>query len=147
MRFACSLVFVSLLCAAGPASAQEAPADRTIAAARPVTASAIEASPAAERKRPAALVPLYVSFAALQVMDVQSTRRALSSGAGREANAVMAPIVRHPAAFIAVKAGVTAASIWGTEKMWKKNRAAAIAFMAVANSAMATIVAHNYSVR
>ena len=92
-------------------------------------------------------MPLYVSFAALQVMDVQSTHRAITDGSGREGNAVMAPIVRNPAAFIAVKAGVTAAAIWGTEKIWKKNRVGAIVFMAIANSAMVTVVAHNYSVK
>ena len=44
-----------------------------------------------------ALMPrLYASYAALQAADVYTTRRALASG-GREANAVMRPVVRNPA--------------------------------------------------
>ncbi|PYR57121.1 MAG: hypothetical protein DMF85_14590 [Acidobacteria bacterium] len=100
----------------------------------------------ARRTRPASLIPMYVTFGALQALDFQSTRRALANGSGREANGIMEPIAEHPAAFLAVKAGATAATIFATEKIWKKNRVGAIVFIAVANSAMAAVVAHNYSV-
>jgi hypothetical protein len=97
-------------------------------------------------RRPPALLPMYVGFAALQAADFHSTSRAIDSGAGREANPVMAGVVGNRAAFLAVKAGSSAGLIWASEKIWRKNRAAAVVFMAVANGVMAGVVAHNYGV-
>jgi uncharacterized protein DUF5658 len=97
--------------------------------------------------RPAALLPLYASFAMLQALDYASTARALSTGAGTEANPVMRSIVGNRAAFIAVKAGAAAGIVLAGEKMWKRNRVAAVIFVAAANGAVAAIVARNYSVR
>ncbi len=91
------------------------------------------------------LVPLYASFAALQALDAHSTLRALDAGA-TEANPLMGGIARKPAALLAVKAGVAATTIYLVEKVRVKSRGAAIALMAVLNSAYATIVAHNYRV-
>jgi hypothetical protein len=104
-------------------------------------------SPTVQAHRPAALTPLYVSFAALQGLDVYSTSRALSSGVGREANPAMRGIVGNPAGLIAVKAATAATAIWAAEKMWKRHPRAAIVFMTALNSAMAAVVAHNYSLR
>ena len=39
--------------------------------------------------RPAGLVPLYISFAILQALDLDSTIRAIRNGAGREANPML----------------------------------------------------------
>lgn len=97
--------------------------------------------------RPSVLVPLYVGFATLQGMDYHSTSRALASGAGREANPMMRKIVRNRPAFIAVKAAASAGVILAGERLWKRNRVGAVVFMAVANGAMAAVVAKNYSVR
>ena len=164
MRFACSLVLVVSVYAAGPACAQEASTDtrgfrlppsrealrRTaVALAEAGQVEEDQEAPAAvpaRRTRPASLIPMYVTFGALQALDFQSTRRALDNGSGREANGIMRRIAEHPAAFLAVKAGATAATIFATERIWKKNRVGAIVFIAVANSAMAAVVAHNYSV-
>ena len=99
-----------------------------------------------EPRRPNALLPLYGSLIALQGLDIHSTRRALSSAGSSEANPVMEPFVRNSAAFIAVKAGATAGVIWASEKMWKKNRKAAVVFATAVNVAMAAIVANNYRV-
>ena len=99
-----------------------------------------------ELRRPDALMPLYASLVALQGLDIHSTRRALSSGSGREANPAMRGVVKNGAAFLAVKAGATAGVIWASEKMWKKNRKRAVIFAAVVNVAMAAIVANNYRV-
>jgi len=146
MRFACSLVLVVSVWAVAPASAQESASQP---AASPDTREEDQEAPAAvpaRRTRPASLIPMYVTFGALQALDFQSTRRALANGSGREANGIMEPIAEHPAAFLAVKAGATAATIFATERIWKKNRVGAIVFIAVANSAMAAVVAHNYSV-
>ncbi len=75
-------------------------------------------------RRPSPLVPLYVSFAALQVADVASTVRALDSG-GQEANPIVGSFADSSAAMLAVKAGATAGTIYLTERLWKKNRPAA----------------------
>jgi hypothetical protein len=99
---------------------------------------------APEVRRPEALMPLYASLVALQGLDIHSTRRALSTGSGDEANPAMRGVVGNSAAFIAVKAGATAGVIWASEKMWKKNRKAAVIFAAVVNAAMAAVVANNY---
>jgi len=96
-------------------------------------------------RRPAALMPMYVSTAALQGMDFMTTRKAIASGQGTEANPVMQSVVGNSAAFLAVKAGTVAGTIWMTEKLWRRNRVAAIALMAGVNGAMAAVVSHNMS--
>jgi hypothetical protein len=88
---------------------------------------------------------LYVSFAALQVMDAVSTRAALSNGA-REANPAMAGIARNSAALFAVKAGTAAATTWFAERLARKHPRGATIMMAVLNTAYVAIVAHNYRV-
>jgi hypothetical protein len=117
----------------------------TVVASRPtVVASAFRRK---DQDRPAALVPLYASFATLQALDYASTMRALAGGAATEANPVMRSIVGNRAAFIAVKAGATAGVILAGEKMWKRNRVAAVVFVAAVNGAVAAIVARNYALR
>lgn len=96
-------------------------------------------------KRPEALIPLYASLAVLQGLDVHSTRRGLSSG-GREANPLMEPVVKNGAAFIAVKAATTAGMILASERLWKKNRKAAVLLTVLTNAGLAAVVAHNYHV-
>ena len=99
------------------------------------------------RPRPAALVPMYASFATLQALDYHSTTRAISQGIGREANPLARSIVEHPAGFLALKAGATAGMIWASERMRKKHPAHAVVLMLASNATMAVIVAHNYSIR
>jgi len=93
--------------------------------------------------RPAPLVPLYLAFVALQVADVASTRRALEAG-GREANPIVRGLANNSAAMLAVKAGATAGTIYLVERLWKKNRTAAVILMTALNGAYAAIVAYNY---
>ena len=144
-------VFVVLVVSGGHASAQEpeAPAVR-IASEEAVSAVTAPVSAPlgvarAEQRRPGALVPLYASFGALQILDARSTLQALDRG-GVEANPVMKGIASHPVALFAVKAAATTGVIVATEKMWKKNRTAAVIFMVATNSAMVWIVEHNYRV-
>jgi hypothetical protein len=92
------------------------------------------------------LTSLYASFATLQALDVHSTLSVLSAG-GREANPAMRGVAGHPGSLIAVKAASGAAVIWLSEKVRKKHPRGAVALMAVLNSVMATVVAHNYSMR
>ena len=95
--------------------------------------------------RPAALVPLYVSFAALQALDLQSTMHGLSHGA-QEANPLMSGAVNSPIAMTALKAGMLAGVIFTTEGLRKQHPKAALLLMVAMNSAYATIVAHNVDV-
>ena len=104
-------------------------------------------APPPRRPRPVALVPMYASFVTLQVLDYHSTTSAVSQGIAREANPLVRPVVEHPAGFIMLKAGATAGIILASERMWKKHPVGAVVFMFAANSAMAVVVAHNYSIK
>ena len=97
------------------------------------------------RRRPSVLPVLYVSFAALQAFDAYSTTAGLARGA-QEANPMMRSVAGNSAAFWAVKAGSTAASIWLAERLWKTNRVGAIVTMVVANGVMASVATRNASV-
>jgi hypothetical protein len=104
---------------------------------------ALFALPQEAARRPSPLLPLYVQYAGLQVLDVHSTRLAVDAGHS-EGNPLMAPLVSKPAALVAVKAGAAFSTIYLTEKLWKKNRVAAVAFMVGVNSAYAIVAARNY---
>jgi hypothetical protein len=90
------------------------------------------------------LVPLYISFAALQALDAHATLRALDAGA-TEMNPLMGGLAGKPAALLAMKAGLAASTIYFVEKLRLRSRAAAIVLMMALDSAYATIVAHNYA--
>jgi len=94
--------------------------------------------------RPAVLPALYASYAALQVYDVYSTRQALARGA-REANPLMQGVVGNPGALWALKVGVTAGAVIAAERLWKTNKAAAIAVMVASNGVAALVAARNAS--
>ena len=93
--------------------------------------------------RPSLLPAMYMTSAALQGYDAFSTMKALKNGA-REANPFMQAVVQRPAVFIAVKAGVTTASIMAAEQLWKGNhRLGAIGLMVASNVMMGAVAAHN----
>ncbi len=98
---------------------------------------------AVERGR-GVILPLYVSFVALQALDIHSTLRALNGHGAREANRLMAGVVRRPVAFLALKAAGSAGIIYLTERVRKRNRAGAIVLMTAFNSLYAAVVANNY---
>ena len=144
MRSALSLLVSLLVCVTMMGRPQlEPPAAAATAAPASTTAAASSERPAAPQ-RPAALVPLYVSFAALQALDIHSTLRAPELG-GREANPIVGGMLGSPAAFVAAKAGMTAAVYYASERLWKRNKAAALVTMIGLNCAYASIVAHNYA--
>jgi uncharacterized protein DUF5658 len=93
-------------------------------------------------KRPGALAGLYASLAGLQVYDAMSTARGLKQGA-REANPMMQGAVNNSARFWSIKAATTALPMVMAEKMWKRNKAGAIAMMVAANSVAAIVAANN----
>jgi hypothetical protein len=92
--------------------------------------------------RPPVLTALYASYGALQAYDVYSTRQALARGA-REANPLMQGVVGNTGAFVALKAGVGAATIAAAERLWKTNKPAAIGVMIAGNSVAAIVAARN----
>ncbi|HZT76454.1 MAG TPA: DUF5658 family protein [Vicinamibacterales bacterium] len=88
--------------------------------------------------------PLYISFGALQALDIASTARVINNG-GHEENPVVAKVWGSPGGVLAVKAAATAGVVYAAERLRKSNPKAALLFMIGANSVMATIVAHNYT--
>jgi hypothetical protein len=89
------------------------------------------------------LLPLYVSYAALQALDVYSTTRALNRG-GVEANPLMAGVAGNPVALSILKAGGAAATIVLADRLRKRSRVGAVLLMAGVNSFYGMVVAHNY---
>jgi hypothetical protein len=94
-------------------------------------------------RRPAALPALYASFAVLQGLDAHSTLTAVGAG-GREVNPAVRDLVARPASFVAAKIAATAGTLYLSERLWKKNRVAAVVLMAAVNVTYGAIVAHNY---
>ena len=156
IRTAATAVVVSLSLSSVPAFAAEkenavwpaTPAEAVIAGAilppAPVDWS-VRPVLFAPDKRPAVLPMLYVSFAALQLYDGYSTRKAIGYG-GIEANASMQVVANHSAMLWAVKAGMTTGAVLLAERMWKQNKVAAITLMVAANGVAAIVAAHNASV-
>ncbi len=148
VAFALSLTFV-----AAPALAADAPiaqqavvaiAASTLAPAQPAPFSRPDAR--IRQERPTLLPSLYVSLTALQAYDVYSTLTGIKHGA-TEANPIMQNVVGNPAAFVALKAGVTGISIYAAERLWKQNRKkTAIVLMIASNGLMGYVAAHNASV-
>jgi hypothetical protein len=144
LRVAAPRDVVLIVCALAlpviPAGAQDNAAPQEVSRSGAVSLLDVASPP----KRPPALVPLYVSFAGLEALDIHSTYRALHTPGARESNPVARTIVDSPAAFTAIKLATSASFVLATEKMWKNHRVAALAFAAAGNAAMAAIVAHNY---
>ena len=111
----------------------------------PSTAAPLVEQAAPPAHRPSALVPLYVSFATLQGLDIHSTLRAAEFG-GREANPIVGGMLGSPAAFVAAKVGMTASIYFVSERLWKRHKTAAVLTMIALNSTYGAVVAHNYAV-
>ena len=97
-------------------------------------------------RRPMLLPSLYAGSVIFQGYDAYSTLTALKTGA-TEANPLMKSITQSPAAFLALKAGMTIASIMSAERMWKDDhRVVAVVMMAVSNGMMVMVARHNAAV-
>src|SRR5262245_53926602 len=97
-----------------------------------------------EPRRPRSLAEVYVASVGLQLVDTTITLEVLHGGSAVERNPAMKAVVKHPPAFIALKAGVTASSILVAEKLWKSDRRRmAVALMVVTNCLMVSVAAHN----
>jgi hypothetical protein len=90
------------------------------------------------------LVLLQAGMAALQAMDLMSTRQALNRPGAFETNPTLGG--GSLPATIAVKAASTAGIILLTNHIAKTNRVAAVVTMVALNSAYATIAAHNFAI-
>ena len=144
------LLFVALAASASAQDRVTTGDDSSEPAAKPpaLTAQAERAAAATIQqpgRRPPALIPLYASFVTLELLDAHSTSLALANG-GVEANPAIRGVTDNSAAMIAMKAAGSAGLIFASEKIWKKNRAAAVVLMIATNSAMAWVVAHNYQI-
>lgn len=93
--------------------------------------------------RPALLMPMYLANAALHGLDAYSTSQALKAG-HREAN----PLLRNAnmGTMIGAKAAATITGILVSEKLWRRNRVAAVAVMVGVNAGLAAVVANNYRI-
>jgi hypothetical protein len=130
-----------------PLAAQDltvAPAIRAAMTADAASQATVLVQPGPAR-RPALLMPLYVSFATLQVLDIRSTQNALKAG-GVEGNPMMSGVVGSPVAMTALKVGATAGIILLTEKVRKRNPVAAVVMMVGLNSAYAMVAAQNFAI-
>ena len=158
LRFGAALT-MSIICSAGTAVADPPPeydqsAPLLLTAARlPVSFTMVE--PAVSNsggaaallrsgpRRPSGLTGLYMGFIVLQAADAHSTLTAVRAG-HTEANPFVQPFADRPGALIAVKAATTISTIALSERLWRKNRTAAVVLMVAANAGYAAIVAHNY---
>ena len=132
-------------------SAEYVGAQTVVDAGTPSAALHVEAAPPPpvrerEERRPPALVPLYVSLIALQVADGVTTYQAVTHHAAHEVNPAMRPFAGNQAALFAVKGTATAVTMYAVEKLWKKNRVAAVLTMVGVNAAYAMVVANNIRV-
>jgi len=106
-------------------------------------ASAADETPGTSLRRSKSFAILASTYVALNAADIYTTATALRSGAGVEANPLVAPAAANPIAFTAVKAASTAATIVVARRLWTRHRAGAIALLVAANVGMAVVVAHN----
>lgn len=104
----------------------------------PVARPAVDVTP----RRPNILVPLYVSFVALQAADGRTSYVGVRRGL-EELNPVLGRAVRSPGQLAAIKGATTAATIAATELLWRRHRKAAVIAMIVFNVSYGAIVANN----
>lgn len=84
-----------------------------------------------------------LALISLNVADYVTTRRALKYPGLYEANPLMRPFVKSPAAFTAVKAGTTVLAYLGMKALFKKNRTAAWVMTTATNVFLSYVVSNN----
>jgi hypothetical protein len=94
-------------------------------------------------QRSALLPALCVSHGALQLLDAGSTLRAVGSRGAREANPLLRPVVAHPCAFIALKAGIGVGVIYGIHRLSKRHPLAAILIISAINGGCVYVAQRN----
>jgi hypothetical protein len=84
-----------------------------------------------------------IALVALNAADYFSTRQALKYPGLREANPLLQPFVKSPAAFAAIKIGTTALTCWSMKALFKKNRTVAWILTTASNVLTSYVVASN----
>ena len=141
------VILSSSIAAEEETTTTQMPAAITIAASASPRVAFESATSATERSpgRPIVLPGLYAGFITLQALDTSYTLRSVPLLA-REANPLMRGVTKYPAAFVALKAGLTIGAIMNAERLWKEDhRVAAIVLMAASNGLMAVVVSRNAS--
>lgn len=101
--------------------------------------------PASDLAGRSMMTSLYATTAAMQMMDVHSTIKAMNVGAV-EANPLMGGLVKNRAAFVTTKAAMAAVTIYAAHKMAKTNKLGAALTLVAINSAYLMIVKNNYKI-
>lgn len=96
-----------------------------------------------EERRPPALVPLYLSLIGLQIADGVTTVAAVRDHNARELNPAMRPFADSTVSLLLIKTSATAGTMYAVEKLWKKNRVAAVLTMIGVNAMYAVVVTNN----
>ena len=136
-----ALAALCVSCAAGVAASQgiaDNPSTPRLVIA-PVSLVVVESAPAT---RPALLPVLYATLGAVNAWDMYSTSAALKAGAV-EGNPVVAPVAGNTGAMLGLKLATAGTTIFFAERLWRKNRVAAIVMMAGINGATAAIAMRN----
>ncbi len=84
-----------------------------------------------------------LALVSLNVADYVTTRQALKYPGLYEANPVMRPFAKSPAAFTAVKAGTTVLTYLGMKALFKKSRTAAWIMTTATNVFLSYVVSNN----
>jgi Domain of unknown function (DUF5658) len=92
---------------------------------------------------PPSLTDMYLKHAALQSLDVLTTVSALSQGHA-EANPILGK--GHTAAIVGAKVAAMSASVYLTQKLWKRNPKAAMVTMVVTNAVLSAVIVNNSAV-
>lgn len=135
------LAALCISCMTGVAAAQDTadvPATPRLVIA-PASLIVVESTPP---KRPAVLPALYVALGAVQAWDMYSTYSALNAGA-IEGNPIVAPVATNTGGMIALKLATAGTTVFFAERLWKKNRVAAIVMMVAINGATAAVAVRN----
>jgi hypothetical protein len=98
-----------------------------------------ERAEARSASRPKALIGLYASLAVVNGLDMVTTNRALKNGA-METNPAMRGSVGQQ---LLVKSVMSVGTVAVAEKLWKRNKVAAVVTMIATNGVMAAISASN----
>lgn len=136
-----ALAALCVSCAAGVASGQgiaDVPSSPRLLIA-PVSLVVVESAPA---NRPAVLPVLYATLGAVNAWDMYSTSAALKAGAV-EGNPVVAPVASSTGGMLGLKLATAGTTIFFAERLWRKNRVAAIVMMAAINGATAAVAVRN----
>ena len=136
-----ALATLCVACAAGVAAGQgiaDIPARPRLVLA-PVSLVVVESAPA---KRPAVLPVFYATLGAVSAWDMYSTSAALKAGAV-EGNPIVAPVASNTGGMLGLKLATAGTTIFFAERLWRKNRVAAIVMMAAINGATAAVAVRN----